>query len=87
MDKHLLIFGRDDMLDEQVMFATGDSKFNGVVRSNKTAAFIVDCLKTETTKEAIIDAMNKKYNAGIEEITEDVEKVLDTMRRIGALDE
>lgn len=36
---------------EQIMVATGKISFAGLVRSNKTAAFIVDSLKTETTKE------------------------------------
>ncbi len=30
---------------EHVMVAVGDAKFSGIIRSNKTAAFIVDCLK------------------------------------------
>ena len=33
---------------EQIMVCAGTS-FNGIVKSNKTAAFIVDCLKTDTT--------------------------------------
>lgn len=48
---------------EQIMVATGKISFAGLVRSNKTAAFIVDSLKTETTKEAIVDAMTAKYDA------------------------
>ena len=42
------------MGDEQVMVAAGTSQFCGIIRSNRTAAFIVDCLKTETTEEEII---------------------------------
>ncbi len=57
------------------------------MRSNKTAAFIVDCLKTETTEEAIVDAMSRKYKAPREEMAADVKKILGTLRRINALDE
>ncbi|HCO88104.1 MAG TPA: hypothetical protein DIT80_07935 [Lachnospiraceae bacterium] len=39
------------------------SSFVGLVRSNKTAAFIVECLKTDTTKEQIVEAMYEKYDA------------------------
>ena len=41
--------------DEQLMISAGGD-FNGMVRSNKTAAFIIDMLKEETTKEKIESA-------------------------------
>ena len=57
------------------------------MRSNKTAAFIVNCLKEETTKEQIVDAMCAEYNAPRETIAADVEEVLNTLRSIHALEE
>ena len=71
---------------KQIMVsASGD--FSGMVRSNKTAAFIIDCLKTEPTQEAILDAMCRKYDAPREVMAVGVNKVLDNLRKIGALDE
>ena len=61
--------------------------FSGFVRSNETAAFIVDCLTEETTEQEIIRRMLEKYDAPQEIISEDVKMVLDTLRGIGALDE
>lgn len=55
-------FVTQEMDVEQVM-VEADGGFAGMVRSNATAAFIIDQLKTETTKEAILDAMEKKYDA------------------------
>lgn len=72
---------------EQIMVTVGDVGFAGLVRSNKTAAFIVDCLKSETTKEAIVDAMSKKYDAPKDVLDRDVEGILAKLRSIGALDE
>lgn len=69
------------------LIAIGGEAFSGIVRSNKTAAFIVDQLKTETTEEQIIDAMCAKYDAPRETIAADVREILDTMRRINAIDE
>ena len=69
------------------MVATGAEEFNGIVRSNRTAAFIVDQLKTDTTKEQIVDAVFEKYDAPRETIAADVEKILNTLRKIGAIDE
>ena len=80
-------FVTHEMGDQQVMVAVGDAGFNGLVRSNKTAAFIVDCLKEETTKEKLADALSAKYDAPRDVIERDVDIVLDKLRSIGALDE
>ena len=76
-----------EMGDQQVMVAAGDTGFSGLVRSNKTAAFIVDCLKEETTMEKIVDAMAEKYDAQKDVIARDVETILNKLRSIRALDE
>lgn len=71
----------------QFLVPLGKETFNGIVRSNKTAAFIVDCLKDETSEDKIVDAMCARYNAPREEIASDVREILDTLRRINALEE
>lgn len=76
-----------DMGGEQIMVATGGADFSGIVRSNETAAFIINCLKEETTVEAIVEAMGKEYDAPAQTIAAGVEKVLTQLRSIGALDE
>ena len=73
--------------DTQVMVAVGNSSFSGIVRSNKTAAFIVDQLKEETTKEKILEAMTKVYDADPEVMAKDIDKIIEKLRSIGALDE
>ena len=71
---------------EQIMVSTG-ADFSGLVRSNKTAAFIVEQLKAETTQEKIVDNVLAKYDADRAAVEADVKKVLYTLRKIGALDE
>lgn len=80
-------FITQDIDGTQFMVAVGEASFTGIVKSNKTAAFIVDCLKEETTKEQIVDAMCRKYDAPRERIEADVEGILNKLRGIGALDE
>lgn len=75
------------MGDEQIMVATGDVRFSGIVRSNTTAAFIVECLKEETTREAIVAKMLEKYDADRAVIAADVDKIVAKLRSINALDE
>ena len=80
-------FITQEIEDTQFLVAVGEASFTGIVKSNKTAAFIVDSLKEETTKERIVDAMCAKYDAPRERIEADVEIVLNKLRGIGALDE
>ena len=73
--------------DTQFLVPVGSDAFSGVVRSNRTAAFIVDCLKNETTKDEIVDAMCQKYSVAREVVTQDVERILDFLRKIDAIEE
>ena len=61
--------------------------FSGIVRSNKTAAFIIEALKTSTTPDQIVDAMAAKYDAPRDTIAKDVADVLDKLRSIEAIEE
>ncbi len=80
-------FVTQQMGDEQIMVATGAASFSGLVRSNTTAAYIVDCLKEETSKEQIVAKLLEKYEVTADIAAADVEKILTKLRSIGALDE
>ena len=80
-------FITQDIDDTQFLVPVGAEAFSGIVRSNKTAALIVDLLKEDTTEEEIIDALYAEYDAPRETIVADVKSVLDTLRSIRALDE
>ena len=80
-------FITQDIDDTQFLVPVGAEAFSGIVRSNKTAAFIVNCLKEETTETAIVDAMCAKYDAPRETIATDVAVILNKLRFINAIDE
>ena len=71
---------------EQILLDTSSS-FAGLIRNNKTAAFIVECLKEETTQEKIVEAMLEKYDAPKDVLAKDVADVIEKLRKVGALDE
>ena len=71
---------------EQILLDTSSS-FAGLIRSNKTAAFIVECLKEDTTQEKIVEAMLEKYDAPKDVLAKDVADVIEKLRKVGALDE
>ena len=71
---------------EQILLDTSSS-FAGLIRNNKTAAFIVECLKEDTTEEKIVEAMFEKYDATKAVLAKDVSEVIGKLRKVGALDE
>ena len=54
-------FLTQDIDGDQVIVATGDAKFNGIVRSNKTAAEIVDFMKAHTLNDARMQLQIHKF--------------------------
>ncbi|MCM1530220.1 MAG: PqqD family protein [Alistipes sp.] len=76
-----------EMDGEQIMVSDGSTSFSGLVRSNKTAAFIVECLKDDVTEDEIVKKMTEKYDAPEERISADLKKILSTLRSIGAINE
>ena len=71
----------------QIMVSVDSSMFSGLVRSNETAAFVIDCLKEDTDIDSIVEKMLAEYEVSEEKAREDIEKVIDTLQTIGALDE
>lgn len=69
---------------QQVLIDTAGT-FSGLVRNNKTAAFIVECLTKETTLDNIVDKIYEKYDAPKDVIKNDVISVIDKLRTIGAI--
>lgn len=72
---------------ENQMMVDVSAKFSGLVRSNKTAAEIIDLLKTDTTEENIISVMQKKYDVSESVLKQDVHRIIETLRNVGAIDE
>jgi hypothetical protein len=74
-----------DTGSEQIMVPVGSAAFSGMVRSNRTAAFIVDCLREETTEDGIVGKLLAKYDVSEEIARKDVRAILGKLRSVGAL--
>ncbi|MDD7517900.1 PqqD family protein [Ruminococcus flavefaciens] len=72
---------------EKLLVSTGASKFSGLVRSNETAGFIIDCLENDTTEAEILAKMQEKFNGPKELMERDIKKIIDQLRQIGAIDD
>ena len=73
--------------DQKLLVSTGASKFSGLVRSNETAGVIISCLEKNTTEAEIVKKMQKKYDGPKEAMERDVKKIVDQLRKIGAIDD
>lgn len=68
------------------MISTSNTKFKGIVKNNETAAFIIECLKTDTTESAITDKLMKEYkDADRPTVERNVANIISKLRSIGAI--
>lgn len=72
--------------EDMLLVSTGETKFSGLVRSNPTAGFIIECLEQETTEDEIVARMQQKWEVSDEIARRDVRKVVEQLRDIGAID-
>lgn len=72
---------------EHITVSTTGTKFNGLIRSNPTAAFIIECLKSDTTQAEIIDKMLAKYDVDHDTAEKDAADLIDKLRSIGAIND
>ena len=71
---------------QKLLVSTGATKFSGLVRSNSSAGFIIQCLETETTEDEIVAKMQKKWEVSDEIARRDVRKITEQLRNIGAIE-
>lgn len=74
---------------EYIAVATGEAgqNFNGMIRNNSTAAFLVDHMQTETDIDALVEAVLETYEVDEATARKDVEKTVEAFRKAGLLDE
>ncbi|MCI6560063.1 MAG: PqqD family protein [Oscillospiraceae bacterium] len=72
---------------DDYMMIDASGEFAGLIHSNATTAFIVDCLRTETTREEIVRKILAKYDADEADVARDVDKIINALKSIGAVDE
>ena len=67
--------------------AQAETSFRGIVRSNETAAFVVDCLKDETSEDEILAKLKEEYEGDDDKMRSDLKNVLSKLREIEAIEE
>ena len=70
---------------EHITVSTTGTQFNGLIRSNPTAAFIIETLKTDTTESELVDKLLAKYDVDRPTAEKDVADLIGKLRSIGAV--
>ena len=70
---------------ETLLVPTAQAPFHGLGEGNDTVWVILNCLKSDTTEEKIVDVLAEKYDGNREEMAEDVRSVIAKLREIGAI--
>lgn len=81
------IFEIETIEEKKFMVCLDSSIFAGMIELNETAAFIVECLKEETTIDGIVDKIETVYDVGREEAINFVEQIVEQLKNINVLDE
>lgn len=80
-------FIRQTIDDTAFLVPTEGNGSVSLIKGNSITGRIIDLLQTETTQEAITDALYAEYDAPRERIAADVARVMDTLRSAGAIEE
>lgn len=83
--KLLNIFESEEINNEKVMVSLDSEKFNGLIRANDTAGYIIDCLKNDTSENELIINMVKKYGITEERASLGVSIILKQLRELGLI--
>ena len=70
---------------ETLLVPTAQAPFHGLGEGNDTVWVILNCLKSDTTEEKIVDVLAEKNDGNREEMAEDVRSVIAKLREIGAI--
>lgn len=73
--------------DETVVVPTGklSIEFQGIIRNNETAGFIMELLKEDRTEEELVDEVLCVYDADRETVSRDVHRIVLMLEKEGLL--
>jgi len=75
--------------DQFVAVATGEAakSFSGMIRNNKTAAFLFELLREEQSEDSLVEALLQEYEVSEEVARQDVRRIVKQIREAGILND
>lgn len=71
----------------QILVSVDNKLFSGLAQGNRTAAFLIDLLKQDTSEEQLTEALLERYEVDRDVAAADVHRIVEQLRSIRALDE
>lgn len=77
-----------EIMGETMLVPTGkvSEVFNGIVKGNETAGFLLKLLREDRTMEELVQAVLEEYDAEQEVVEKDVAKLLSDLQEAGLLE-
>ncbi len=76
-------------IDDQLMAVPVGEKadeLHGIVKLNKTASSIFECLKEDVSEEEIVEKLYESYESSLDELKEDVHSYLGELKEAGLIE-
>ena len=72
-----------------VAVATGEAakSFNGLIKYNKTGAYLLELLRKDQTEDSLVEALQEKYEVSEETARKDVQAFIENLRGVGLINE
>ena len=64
---------------------SGKNSFHGMLKMNRSAAFVLECLHRETDLDGVVAKLTEKYDVEADKARADVRKTLAALREAGLL--
>ena len=81
------IFEVETIDNMQYMVCLDSSVLAGMIRLKETASLIVECLKEDTTIEEIAEKLTTVYDVSFEDAKIGVERIVEQLKSINAIEE
>jgi hypothetical protein len=81
------IFANEKVNEETIYVSLDTNKYNGLLRANDTASFIIDSLSEDTTEEEIVSKTMTHYSISEELARRSVLYILSQLRQLNLLEE
>ena len=80
-------FEKYEILDDKVLINVENNEFSGLIKFNKSAEIIIDGLSKGLSRDKIINKMLQTYDAPKDQITQDVNEVINKLNECGILED
>ena len=77
-----------NIMDEYILVPVGEAalKFAGMITTSEVGAFLIDLLKSDTDKNALIQRVIEEYEVEEQQASDDVEEFLGQLQKLNLLD-